>query len=86
MDRWQAQEAKNKFSEVARRAKGQGPQMVTKRGKDNVVIMSVEDYRKLQRPETGLVDFLRNSPLAEVDVDLKRDKDTGREYTVRLCS
>lgn len=79
MNRWQAQEAKNKFSEVARRAKGEGPQIVTKRGEDNVVIMSVEDYRKLQRPETGLVDFLRNSPLAEVELDLERDKDTGRE-------
>ena len=79
MHRWQAQEAKNKFSEVARRAKGEGPQMVTKRGVDNVVIMSVEDYRRLKRPETGLVDFLRNSPLAEVDLDLERDKDTGRD-------
>jgi prevent-host-death family protein len=79
MHRWQAQEAKNRFSEVARRAKGEGPQMVTKRGVDNVVIMSVEDYRKLKRPETGLVDFLRNSPLAEVDLDLERDKDTGRD-------
>lgn len=78
MHRWQAQDAKNKFSEVARRAKGEGPQMVTKRGKDNVVIISAEDYRKLRRPETGLVEFLRNSPLAEVDLDLKRDDDPGR--------
>jgi prevent-host-death family protein len=79
MHRWQAQEAKNKFSEVARKAKGEGPQMVIKRGKDNVVIMSVEDYRTLRRPETGLVEFLRNSPLAEVDLDVERDQDTGRE-------
>ena len=79
MRRWQSQEAKNKFSEVARRAASEGPQMVTKHGEDNVVIVSAEDYKNIRRRDVGLVEFLQNSPLREVDLDLSRSKDTGRE-------
>lgn len=79
MRRWQCQEAKNKFSEMTRRAVSEGPQIVTKRGEDTLVVMSVEDYRKTQQREETLVEFLQNSPLAEVELDISRSKDTGRE-------
>ncbi len=79
MRRWQLQEAKNKFSEVARRAVSDGPQMVTKRGEDNVVVISVRDYQRSRTPQISLVDFLRSSPLAETDITIERNRDTGRE-------
>lgn len=80
--RWQLQEAKNRFSEVVRKASEEGPQTVTKHGKDSVVVLSVEDYRKLERPETSLVDFFRNSPLVSVELDTKREKSTSREVSL----
>lgn len=76
--KWQLQEAKNKFSEVVRKASEEGPQTVTKHGKDSVVVLSAEDYRKLERPKTSLVEFFQKSPLSKVEIDLKRDTSPAR--------
>ncbi|MEX2403044.1 MAG: type II toxin-antitoxin system Phd/YefM family antitoxin [Balneolales bacterium] len=76
--KWQLQEAKNRFSEVVRKASEEGPQTVTKHGKDSVVVLSAEDYRKLEQPKTSLVEFFQSSPLSGVEVDLKRDKSPAR--------
>lgn len=76
---WKLQDAKNRFSEVVKEALRAGPQIVTRRGKETAVVLSVEDYRRLARPEVGLVGFFRSSPLAEAELDLERDRDTGRE-------
>lgn len=79
LNHWQLQDAKNRFSQVVEKAIQSGPQVVTKRGIETVVIMSVEEYRKLTRSKTDLVQFFRNSPLNGIDLDLKRDKDLPRE-------
>lgn len=76
--KWQLQEAKNRFSEVVRKASEEGPQTVTKHGKDSVVVLSSEDYQKLEQPKTSLVEFFQKSPLSKVDLDLKRDKSPAR--------
>lgn len=76
--KWQLQEAKNRFSEVVRKASEEGPQTVTKHGKDSVVVLSAEDYRKLEQPKTSLVEFFRKSPLSKIEIDLKRDTSPAR--------
>jgi prevent-host-death family protein len=76
--KWQLQEAKNRFSEVVRKASEEGPQTVTKHGKDSVVVLSAEDYRKLEQPKTSLVEFFQKSPLSKVEIDLKRDTSPAR--------
>lgn len=78
---WQLQEAKARFSELVRRAQTDGPQFVTRQGKNAVVIISVEEFNRLLRanqPES-LVEFFANSPLAEGPIDLERERDYGRE-------
>lgn len=79
MDHWQLQEAKNRFSEVVKKALRDGPQIVTKRGVETVVVMSVAEFRKLIRPKSDLVEFFQKSPLCGVDLDLDRDIDLGRQ-------
>jgi len=79
MQSWQLQRAKNRLSELVDRALSQGPQMITRRGTETAVVLSVAEYRKLTRSEGSLVDFFRSSPLVGVDLDLARDPDTGRE-------
>ncbi len=76
--KWQLQEAKNRFSEVVRKASEEGPQTVTKHGKDSVVVLSAEDYRKLKQPKTPLVEFFQKSPLSKIEIDLKREKSPSR--------
>ena len=71
---WQIQEAKNKLSEVINEAIKHGPQIITRRGVEAVIVLSYAEYRKAMLNQTKLSDFFRESPLAEVDLDLRRDK------------
>ncbi|ETR70183.1 MAG: prevent-host-death family protein [Candidatus Magnetoglobus multicellularis str. Araruama] len=80
MKKWQLQEAKNKFSEVVDNAFKYGPQFITKRGIETVVVISVSEYNKIITPKTSLVDFFRKSPLYGVELDIVRDKSYEREF------
>ncbi len=51
MDSWQLQEAKNKFSHLIRKARQDGPQIVTRHGEKAVVILSFDDYKKLVKQD-----------------------------------
>jgi prevent-host-death family protein len=76
---WQLQDAKNKFSNLVDRAQHNGPQVVTKHGKDAVVVLSIDEYKKLIKPKTNLVKFFQSSPLTTEDLDLTRNKDMPRD-------
>jgi len=76
---WQLQDAKNKFSNLVDKAQNKGPQVVTKHGKKAVVVLSIEEYEKLIKPKTNLVNFFKNSPLATTDLDLKRSNEIPRD-------
>lgn len=75
---WQIQEAKNKFSEVVDEAIKRGPQIITKRGVEAVIVLAYDEYRAVMLNKKKLSDFFRESPLAKVDLDLKRDKSALR--------
>ncbi|MGE3536606.1 MAG: type II toxin-antitoxin system Phd/YefM family antitoxin [Candidatus Tectimicrobiota bacterium] len=79
---WALQEAKNRFSELVEQALHDGPQIVTRRGKDTVVVLSVEAFHALTATPESLVAFLRQSPLAGVELDLERRPDYGREVAL----
>ena len=85
MQRWKLEDAKNRFSDLVRRAGVGGPQLVTKSGRDAVVVLSVEDYARLAGSES-LVAFLANSPLAaalkEGELDLNRSPDFDRDIAI----
>lgn len=70
---WQLQEAKNKFSEVVEEALAHGPQVVTRRGVEAVIVLSYAEYRKLTLSQQRLSAFFRESPLVEEPLDLRRD-------------
>ncbi len=79
MARWQLQDAKNRLSEVVRRATDEGPQTITLRGQDAVVVVAAAEFARLARSDGGgLVDFFRQSPLVGADLDVTRSRDTGR--------
>lgn len=80
--KWQVQTAKARFSEVFRRARTEGPQLITRQGKEGVVVISDDQYDEFvgraHQPKT-LVQFFRESPFVGVELDLEREKDEGRE-------
>jgi prevent-host-death family protein len=71
--RWQVQEAKQRFSELVRHARDDGPQFVTKHGEEVAVVVAMEDYRRL----TGRADFkqvLLSAPdLSALDIERSRE-------------
>lgn len=75
---WQLQEAKNKFSEVVDEAIRNGPQLITRRGVEAVILLSYAEYRRLTAAGQKLSTFFRESPLAEVSLDLSRDRSGPR--------
>jgi antitoxin Phd len=77
--RWQLQDAKNRFSEVVEKAVNEGPQIVTKRGEDTVVVLSMAEYKKVSKSRVSLLEFLQNSPLKGSGIVIERDKSMGRD-------
>jgi len=76
---WQIQEAKSRFSEVVDEALEHGPQIVSRRGVDVVVVLAYEEYKRLRQQNTPLGDFFRQSPLAGVEeLNLTRDASLPR--------
>lgn len=71
---WRLQNAKARFSELVRRAKNEGPQHVSVHGRDEVVIISEEEYQQLQGGMTGqvLIDAMQASPYRELELEPQR--------------
>jgi antitoxin Phd len=79
---WQLQTAKAQFSELFRRARTDGPQYVTKAGKETVVVLRAEQFEELtarRREPRSLVDFFRKSPLVGSGINFERETDYGRD-------
>jgi antitoxin Phd len=65
MHTWQLQEAKSRFSEVVDLTLKEGPQLVTRRGEEAVVILAAKDYRQLTGQTPRLMDCLLHAPRGE---------------------
>jgi len=70
---WQFHEAKRKFSQVVEEAIRSGPQLITKRGVEAVILLSYAEYRRLIATQRKLSTFFRESPLTDGPLDLHRD-------------
>lgn len=75
--RWQLQDAKAKFSELVQRAEEEGPQTVTRRGRDAVVVISAEQFELMKKRQIDFKELLRLFPSDELD--LERDKSLPRD-------
>jgi prevent-host-death family protein len=78
------QDAKARFSELVRRARGEGPQHVTVHGRDEVVVISAEEFRRLTGNATGevLIAAMRASPDREIDIEPAREPMPVRDVTL----
>jgi prevent-host-death family protein len=72
--RWLLQDAKARFSELVRRVRSEGPQHVTVRGRDEVVFISAEEFRRLKGDLTGeaLIAAMQASPHRDIEIEPKR--------------
>jgi prevent-host-death family protein len=75
---WQIQEAKARFSELIQKAIDEGPQTITRRGKDVAVVLSAEEFELMKKRQVDFKELLAAAPLE--GVDLERDKSMPREF------
>jgi antitoxin Phd len=76
---WQIQEAKAKFSEVLAKAQTEGPQTITRHGKEIAVIVPIDKYRALTVAEESIWSFSRRFAGAGDNLAIERRKDLPRK-------
>ena len=75
---WQLQEAKARLSEVVQKALEGRPQVISRRGRDEVVVLRRSDYERAMQPQGTLVELFR--PVRGTGVRFERRKDTSRGF------
>jgi prevent-host-death family protein len=83
---WQIQEAKQRFSEVLRAVRADGPQTITWHGTEVAVIIDIEEYIRLTRPKRSATEILLGPPYFDDDIvsvldgiEAERKEDFPRE-------
>ena len=73
-DYWPLQDAKARFSELVRKARTEGPQHVTVHGRDEVVVIAAEEFRRLSGNLSGaaLIAAVQSSPYREIELEPAR--------------
>jgi prevent-host-death family protein len=81
---WLLQDAKARFSELVRRVRIEGPQHVTVHGRDEVVVVAAEEFRRLKGHATGqaLIAAMQASPHREIDIEPKRIPSPVRDVSL----
>jgi prevent-host-death family protein len=76
---WTVAEAKAKLSELIERARVEGPQTITRKGRDAVVVVAAEEWERKTKRKGTLAEFFAASPLRDSGLDLERKKDLPRK-------
>ncbi len=82
--RWLLQDAKARFSELVRRVRSEGPQHVTVRGRDEVVVIAADEFRRLKGERTGeaLIAAMQASPYRDIDIEPARERSPARDVVL----
>ena len=75
---WQLQEAKQRFSELVRRALAEGPQVVTRRGDEVIVVVAAAEFQRLTRQLPDFKEFLVSAPDLDA-LEIERDPSPARQ-------
>jgi len=81
---WLLQDAKARFSELVRQVRIEGPQHVTVHGRDEVVVISAEEFRRLKGDLTGaaLIAAMQASPARDINIEPSRAPLPVRDVTL----
>jgi antitoxin Phd len=75
MKHWPVQDTEARFSELLDASVKEGPQMVTRGGVETVVVVPIEEWRRLNEPaRKSAIDLLLHDPRRfELDLAERRD-------------
>jgi prevent-host-death family protein len=77
MGRWQLQLAKQQFSRLVDLARSEGPQVVTRHGKEVAVVLDIGEYRRMTSDGGAFKRFLAEAPDFEV-LEIERASESAR--------
>ena len=75
---WTLSEAKAHLSSIVAQALDGKPQRIVRRGRASVVVISDEAYDAATKPKESLVEFFARSPHRDIELNIKRAQDMGR--------
>jgi prevent-host-death family protein len=78
-EEWPVAAVKARLSEVIDRVISQGPQTITRNGRQVAVIVSVEEWERKTKRKGNLAEFFAASPLRNSGLRIERPKDGPRE-------
>jgi prevent-host-death family protein len=76
---WAVAAAKARLSEVIDRVVTQGPQTITRNGRNVAVIVSFEEWERKTKRKGNLAEFFAASPLRGSGLRIERIKDAPRD-------
>lgn len=81
---WPAQDAKARFSELLDNCQREGPQVVSRRGRETAVLVPVEEWRRLQAAARPSLKQLLLAPQARTDILVPARGQARRRPVVEL--
>ena len=81
MAQWQLQEAKQQFSKLVEQARTDGPQTVTRHGREVVVVVAVAEYERLRDGGRDFKRFLLDGARFD-DLPLERSRELPRRVEI----
>ena len=79
---WTVAEAKAKFSEVIERARSEGPQTITRKGRTAAVVVGAEEWQRKTTRVGNLAEFFAASPLRGSGLKIRRPRDKPRKLNL----
>ena len=79
---WSVADAKARLSQLVDQAINDGPQAITRRGREVVIVVSAEEWHRKSSRTGSLAGFLAASPLRESGLDAQRVDAPARDVTL----
>ena len=79
---WAVAKAKANLSAVIDRALSDGPQTITRNGRNAVIVVSAKEWQRKTKRDGNLAEFFASSPLRGSCVRIKRSNAKSRETSL----
>lgn len=83
-DTWTVAKARAKLSEVITKAQLEGPQTITRHGRNAVIVLSADEWERKTKRKGNLAEFFAASPLRNSGLVIERIDDGPRPVDLRV--
>ncbi|MFE9576085.1 type II toxin-antitoxin system Phd/YefM family antitoxin [Nocardia sp. NPDC006044] len=81
---WPLADAKARLSELIDTVEREGPQVISKHGREVAVVVAIDEWRRRNARQGSLAEFFADSPLRDADLVVERDRTDARHRDVTL--